>query len=240
MSVYNGDLICEYKGSVSDIQPVSHRRYTFLENESTKKLVVGLKYDARNTDVYGNEILGEWAISDDKYVLYFHINIKHNENIQSMAVRDITIREALADKIRNILMAERALFDTYKELYDSRIIVYFKSSLPYYNKVESWGFVHNYLQNIEVDFFKYYRKEREITKLLLHPYIKERIIEIYKEDRDYSLDVVSLDGDEIACNYEANCILRVDSFNKNKEIYNFSVNFSKDSVYVSRFIFLDE
>lgn len=238
----NDSIVCEYKGSVTKTQPISHRRYTFLENDNFRKLVVALKYDSRNTDVNGNQLLGEWAISHDRYVLYFHINIKKDESTQSIAVQDSILRESLALKIKNILIAEKELLEKNKILCNSRVIVYFKSSLPYYDSVESWGFVRDYLYKNDLSLFKHHRKESDIIRLLLNPYIKEKLNK-FEDDNDkdndndeYFLDIVSLKGDEFSHDYRGEFILRV---NSSKKSYKFSANFNENCINVSEFKIID-
>lgn len=240
MSIYNSNLSCEYKGSVNEVEPISHRRYTFLQNNEFKKLIVALKFDSRNTDVEGNEILGEWAMSDEKYVLYFHVNIKPEENTQSVAIRDLVVRENLTDKIIAILNAEKDFIDANSELINSRVIIYFKSSLPYYSRIESWGSVRDYLESSDISYLKQSRKEIGIIKNLLSPYVNSELEKLYLEKKSYSIDVINIQGDELLGNYEASFILRVDIDNENKEIYKFDVNFGDEDIYVSKFIFLDE
>lgn len=197
------EVICEYKGSVNQTEPINHRRYTFLPKEEVDKLVVGLRFDSRNTDSNRNEILGQWAISDDRYVLYFHINIEFDENAQSIAVRDSIIRNSLADSIKKVLKAETKLLESKEELFKSPVIVYFKCALPYYNRVENWGTVEEYLSDKDLKVLQYSRKEVDIIKLLIQEHIEKKIFDFYKNDEDYKIGNIDF------CNIESNEIIRV-------------------------------
>lgn len=197
------EVICEYKGSVNQTEPINHRRYTFLPKEEVDKLVVGLRFDSRNTDSNRNEILGQWAISDDRYVLYFHINIEFDENAQSIAVRDSIIRNSLADSIKKVLKAETKLLESKEELFKSPVIVYFKCALPYYNRVENWGTVEEYLSDKDLKVLQYSRKEVDIIKLLIQEHIEKKIFDFYKNNEDYKIGNIDF------CNIESNEIIRV-------------------------------
>ncbi|MGL4656160.1 MAG: staygreen family protein [Sarcina sp.] len=197
------EVICEYKGSVNQVEPVNHRRYTFLPKEDVDKLVVGLRFDSRNTDSNRNEILGQWAISDDRYVLYFHINIEFDENAQSVAVRDSIIRSTLAKSIKKILKADIKLLEFKEDLFKSPVIVYFKCTLPYYNRVENWGTVEEYLSDKDLKVLQYSRKEVDIIKLLIQEHIEKKIFDFYKDDEDYKM------GNLEFCNIDSNEVLRI-------------------------------
>ncbi|MGL4451206.1 MAG: staygreen family protein [Sarcina sp.] len=195
-------VICEYKGSVNQVEPINHRRYTFLPKKDVDKLVIALRFDSRNTDSNRNEILGQWAISDDRYVLYFHINIEFDENAQSVAVRDSIIRSTLAKSIKKILNADIKLLESKKELLKSPVIVYFKCALPYYNHVENWGTVQEYVSNKDLKVLQYSRKEVDIIKLLIQEHIEEKVFDFYKDD-DYKVDNIEF------CNIDSNETLRI-------------------------------
>ncbi|MGL4760197.1 MAG: staygreen family protein [Sarcina sp.] len=193
-------IVCEYKGSVSVEQPINHRRYTFLEKEKNDKLVIGLRFDSRNTDSNRNEILGQWAISDDRYVLYFHINIEADENAQSVALRDSMIRSRLVSYIGRILKADTRLINSNEELLKAPVIIYFKCALPYYNRVEKWGIAKDYLAYKNSKFGRHNRNEVEIIKLLMREHIDEKIFGFYNGNKDYNLrdiEFVDIDSKEV-------------------------------------------
>ena len=193
-------IVCEYKGSVSAEQPINHRRYTFLEKEESDKLVIGLRFDSRNTDSKRNEILGQWAISDNRYVLYFHINIEADENMQSVALRDSMIRSKLVSCISRILKADMKLINSNEELLKAPVIIYFKCTLPYYNRVEKWGVTEEYLVSKNSKFGRHNRNEVEIIKLLIKEHIDEKIFDFYKEGKDYNvrdIEFIDIDSKEI-------------------------------------------
>lgn len=197
------NFICEYKGSVDEVEPVDHRRYTFLQKEDSDKLVVALKFDSRNTDSDRNEILGEWAVSDNKYVLYFHINIDFDESIQSVAVRDSIVRNGLAGAIKRILTIDKKLLENKKELFKSSIIIYFKCALPYYNRLENWGTVEEYLSDKDLKVLQYTRREVDIIKLLIKKHIEEKIYNFYNGNKEYKIDNIEI------FNIESNELIRI-------------------------------
>ena len=197
------EVRCKYIGSVNEVEPINHRRYTFLENEEVSRLIVGLRFDSRNTDNSGNELIGQWALWDDKYTLYFHVNIKNDENIQCVAIRDLNIREELADKIKKLIKAESKFIKANEILQYSKVIVYFNSSLPYYNRVENWGNIDDYLKEKDLSHLKYKRKEIEVLKALLKPYINKKLVELHNGNFniDY-IDIISLENRDLVEVYE--------------------------------------
>lgn len=215
------EFICEYKGSVNEFEPINHRRYTFLKKEDIDKLVVALKFDSRNTDSDRNEILGEWAVSDDKYVLYFHVNIDFDESIQSVAVRDSIVRNGLAESIKKILIIDKKLLNNKKELFKSSIIIYFKCALPYYNRLENWGIVEEYLSDKDLKVLQYSRREVDIIKLLIKEYIEDKISDFYNNDRNYkvnNIEIFDIESNEMIKIYFIDFLVDV---LKNKEIQKF-------------------
>ncbi|MGL4742251.1 MAG: staygreen family protein [Sarcina sp.] len=178
---------CQYKGSVNKFEPIAHRRYTFLEKENVDNLVVALRYDSRNSDSYKNEILGEWAITDGEYTLYFHINVQADANSQSVAVRNAMIRSSLPEKIRKIIKADINLINKHEYLKKSAVIIYFKSANTYYNKVEQWGYISDYLLDVDIKMYTDKLKEVEFMKVLMKPMIVEKLRELYGFDYEGSL-----------------------------------------------------
>ncbi|WP_297518998.1 staygreen family protein [uncultured Clostridium sp.] len=231
------NVICDYKGSVNQDQPVNHRRYTFLEKEENDKLVIGLRFDSRNTSSNRNEILGQWAISDDRYVLYFHINIEADENVQSIAVRNSIIRSKLAGYIRKILNADKKLISLNEELFKSPIIVYFKCALPYYNRVENWGTVEEYLSEKDLIILQYNRREVEIIKLLTREHIDKKMFEFYNGSTDYKIgeiELVEIDSKEILGIYNLEFFVSVIKENKTDK-FKMSLKIYDDIVDIIQF-----
>ena len=215
------NFICEYKGSVDEFEPVDHRRYTFLKKEDGDKLVVALKFDSRNTDTARNEVLGEWAVSDNKYVLYFHVNIDFDESIQSVAVRNSIARNGLAESIKRILTIDKKLLENKKELFKSSIIIYFKCALPYYNRLENWGTVEDYLSNKDLKVVQYGRREVEIIKLLIKKYIEEKVCNFYDNDEEYkieNIDIFNIESNELIKIYYIDFLVNV---TRTQKIQNF-------------------
>lgn len=178
---------CQYKGSVNKFEPIAHRRYTFLEKENIDNLVVALRYDSRNSDSYRNEILGEWAITDGSYTLYFHINVQADANSQSVAVRNAMIRSSLPEKIRKIIRADVDFINKNEYLKKSAVIIYFKSTNSYYNRVEQWGNITDYLSDIDIKMYTDKLKEVEFIKVLMKPMIFEKLRELYGFDYEGNL-----------------------------------------------------
>ncbi|MGL5635200.1 MAG: staygreen family protein [Sarcina sp.] len=170
---------CQYKGSVNKFEPIAHRRYTFLEKENADNLVVALRYDSRNSDSYRNEVLGEWAITDGNYTLYFHINVQADANSQCVAVRNAMIRSSLPEKIKKIIRADINLINEHEYLKDSAVIIYFKSANAYYNKVEQWGCINDYLLDVDIKMYTGKLKEVEFIKVLMKPMIVEKLKELF-------------------------------------------------------------
>lgn len=197
------EVKCKYLGSVSEVEPISNRKYTFLENEEVCNLVIALRFDSRNTDIKRNEIIGQWARSDEEYTLYFHVNIKSDDSDRYVAIRDLNIRAKLASKIRKIVQAEKKFINANQELKNSKVIVYFNSSLPYYNSIENWGIINDYLLDKDLSYLNKSRVEIELIKNMLSPIIQVTLEnEFGLNDKLEYLDVVELNAKELIDIYE--------------------------------------
>lgn len=185
-------LQIEYRDYVNEIEPIDHRRYTFIEMENKDVLSIGLRYDFQKVNSERNEILGQWGMTDGQYNLYFELNLDRDDKVASVAVRDAIVRRCLANSIKRILKEDSALIIANKFLEDSPVIIYFRSSLPYYNKVENWGLVKNYLEDDNLEFINDNKLEGDIIKLLLMPHINKHLEILYGEYKEFCLQKMNI------------------------------------------------
>lgn len=185
-------LQIEYRDYVNEVEPIDHRRYTFVEMQDRDILSIGLRYDFQKVSSKRNEILGQWAMTDGNYNLYFELDLDRDDKVASVAVRDAIVRRCLANSIKKIIKEDSSLIDANEFLKESPVIIYFKSSLPYYNKVENWGLVINYLEDDNLEFINNNKIEGDIIKLLLMPHINNQLEFLYGEPKEFCLQKINI------------------------------------------------
>lgn len=203
----------EFRESVDLHEPVNHRRYTFVKNNDQYTLSIGLRYDFQKINSKRDEVLGQWAMTDGIYNLYFQVHLE-SDSESSVGVKDAILRRTLASHIKQIIKADKSLINRHTYLKDSPVIIYFKSSLPYYNKIENWGKVQNYLNDENIDCINGNNAEIEIVKLLLIPYINREIEALYGKSKTYSLDnitLVNIESNGLNFNYNVLINANIDS-----------------------------
>ena len=206
-------LEVDFKDSISAEDPINHRRYTFVDSkDGNASLSIGLRYNFKKLASKGNEILGEWAVTEGEYILYFHIHLDKCNRPAGIGVRNAIIRRNLVDCIKQILKADIKLINKHAYLKQSNVIVCFKSSLPYYDKIENWGSVDDYIGENSFDFIPDSKLELDVIKSLLKPYIDKEVVDLYDEKKNYSMqkiEIISLENLGSISSYKVVLRLRV-------------------------------
>ncbi|WMJ82208.1 staygreen family protein [Clostridium sp. MB40-C1] len=139
-------LFVEFKSGVTFTEPIVPRKYTLTHSDITAELflTIGLVYDYEKINPMRDEVLGEWMNLDNKYFLNIYLYVDGQFTPKVAAIRNKIFRKELPLAIEAIRYGDRKFFDAHKELDNVPIIVYFNSSIPYYNRVENWGTFSDY------------------------------------------------------------------------------------------------
>ena len=139
-------LSVEFRDGVTEIEPISPRRYTLTHSDITAELflTIGLTYAYDKISAMRDEVLGEWGRYGTGYVYYAYLYVDGQFGPSMAAIRDRVFRRELPLALEAIRYGDRKLFETYPELDNAPIVVYFMSSIPQYNKVENWGTFSGY------------------------------------------------------------------------------------------------
>lgn len=142
-------LNVEYRDGVEKASPIISRKYTLTHSDETGELflTIGEKFAYDRINKTRDEVLAEWIKVDDKYILFVYVLVDGKFGPQLAAIRDTIFRKELPLALYAIFYGDKELLEEHKELYEAPIIVYFKSSIPQYNKVEKIGDVSEYIYN---------------------------------------------------------------------------------------------
>lgn len=122
------------------------RRYTLTHSDDTGRLflMVGKDYDYSKVNENHDEVLADWVMDDDKYILKVYVDVDGNSDLTQAVERDRIFREELPLALKAIVFGDSTFLDKHECLKDSSIVINFKSKLPEYNKVENWGTIKDY------------------------------------------------------------------------------------------------
>lgn len=122
------------------------RRYTLTHSDDTGQLflMVGKDYDYSKVNEVDDEVLAEWVMDDDKYILKVYVEVDGNDDLTQTVERERIFREELPLALKAIVYGDSTFLDKHEFLKDSSIVISFKSKLPEYNKVENWGTIKDY------------------------------------------------------------------------------------------------
>ncbi|MDP4091345.1 MAG: staygreen family protein [Bacillota bacterium] len=139
-------LSVEFRDGVTAVEPIIPRRYTLTHSDITAELflTVGLTYAYDKIDAMRDEVLGEWMRYGKGYAYYVYLYVDGQFGPKMAAIRDRIFRRELPLALEAIRYGDRELFRAHPELDNAPILVYFMSSIPQYNKVETWGSFSDY------------------------------------------------------------------------------------------------
>jgi hypothetical protein len=147
MSKLNPDkLKVEFMEGTTEISPVIPRRYTLTHSDITGDLflTIGQEYDLDKITAMRDEVLGEWYSNDNRlmYTVFLQVGGQLSDTVES--IRNKIFRRELPLALEAIRYGDRQFFDTYPEMDQHPIFVYFLSDNPEYNKTEYWGTFADY------------------------------------------------------------------------------------------------
>lgn len=157
--IYN--LTINLNEDILDDGPIIPRCYEVTYLKSSKAMSVNINKDEdKSKNIYkGYGFCGRWCYENNKYMLFFQINItSENNEYDSIKERDKEIRLELPLMLNAIRKTEEKFFGRYKDLDDAEVFIKFNSIYDDFFKVENWGSIKNYL-NIELEDKKSIREK---------------------------------------------------------------------------------
>lgn len=152
MSEFNPKkLSVEFREGVTATEPIISRRYTLTHSDITAELflTIGKQYAYDKIDKMRDEVLGEWHKIGDKYFVNIYLYVDGDYEPIKAAIRNKIFRKELPLALQAIRYGDKKLFEVHPQLDEASIIVYFISSIPYYNRVENWGSFSKYIYEKE-------------------------------------------------------------------------------------------
>ncbi|WP_110943068.1 staygreen family protein [Inediibacterium massiliense] len=139
-------LSVEFRKGVTPTEPIIPRRYTLTHSDITAELflTIGLGYAYDQTNAMRDEVLGEWIQIGEKYFYNVYLYIDGIFGFYTAATRNSIFRRELPLALEAIRYGDKEFFNIHSKLDHSPIIVYFHSSIPYFNRIENWGTFSNY------------------------------------------------------------------------------------------------
>lgn len=139
-------LTVEYREGVTKTEPIIPRRYTLTHSDSTAELflMIAPEFAFDEVTAMRDEVLGEWLRIKENIEYYVYLHVDGQLGRKMAGIRDFIFRCELPLALEAIRYGDREFFEAHPELNQSRIIVYFVSSYPEYNKAESWGTFADY------------------------------------------------------------------------------------------------
>lgn len=143
--------------------PIIPRRYTLTHSDETGELFlsIGKYYDYSKVNESRDEVLGCWNYDENNlYYLRFEVLLDACGGEEKLAIRNKIFRDELPMAIKAIIYGDREFLLGCGELYESKVIIKFKSSNKNYSAVEQWGYVKDYKVK-EADECRYYRQKNK-------------------------------------------------------------------------------
>ncbi|MDW8803117.1 staygreen family protein [Clostridium sp. A1-XYC3] len=139
-------LHVQYLPNITPTKPTIPRKYTLTHSDITAELflTIGQRYAYEKINPMRDEVLGEWIKINNKYFFNVYLHVGGKLGTVNTAIRNRIFRRELPLALESIRYGDRKLFETHPELDKAPIIVYFNSTIPYFNRVEIWGTFSDY------------------------------------------------------------------------------------------------
>ena len=160
-------LTIERLDDILDNGPIIPRCYEINYLKTSNKITVNINKDEdRSKNIYkGEGLCGRWCFENEKYMLFFQINVVANKKgYEKAKEKDKLIREGLPVMINSIIKSEEKFLKENKDLTEAEIFIKFNSPYDDFYKVESFGQLKNYV-NIE-GYDEKKEKEKEVNNQL--------------------------------------------------------------------------
>lgn len=139
-------LHVEFGRGTGEIKPITPRRYTLTHSDSTSELflTIAAKYDYDKISDIRDEVLAEWSMVNDEYVLIVNVMVDKEKNPVMSAVRNSILTKELPLALQAIRYGDREFFRGNSSLDQAPIYVKFNSVYPLFNRQELWGAPSDY------------------------------------------------------------------------------------------------
>lgn len=124
------------------------RAYTLTHSDITCQLTLAISQTINNSQLQGwynklqrDEVVAEWKKVKGKMSLHVHCHISGGHFLLDMfaKLRYYIFCKELPVVLKAFVHGDETLFNTYPQLKEALVWVYFHSNLPEFNKVECWG-----------------------------------------------------------------------------------------------------
>lgn len=124
------------------------RAYTLTHSDVTSKLTLAISQTINNSQLQGwysklqrDEVVAEWKKIKGKMSLHVHCHISGGHFLLDLfaRLRYYIFYKELPVVLRAFVHGDVNLFNSYPELQEALVWVYFHSNIPEFNKVECWG-----------------------------------------------------------------------------------------------------
>lgn len=142
----SSQVFVEYRDQVTETKPLKNRTYTMTHSDTTGDLFVtiGLSYAEDKTNELQDQVYLSWTPIQDKFFLYGEVLVDGPSIKGESSTRDAIFKREMPLALHAIYTADLPLFNAYKELEDTPILINFKSNVPKYNKLYSYGTIGSY------------------------------------------------------------------------------------------------
>ncbi|MED6167677.1 stay-green [Stylosanthes scabra] len=124
------------------------RTYTLTHSDVTAKLTLAISQTINNSQLQGwynklqrDEVVAQWKKVKGKMSLHVHCHISGGHFLLDMfaRLRYFIFCKELPVVLKAFVHGDGNLFNSYPELQDALVWVYFHSNIPEFNKVQCWG-----------------------------------------------------------------------------------------------------
>ncbi|MCF0147800.1 MAG: DUF3888 domain-containing protein [Clostridium sp.] len=187
-------LAVEKLNDILDNGPMIPRCYEVNYLRASNKITVNINKDeSKSKNIYkGEGLCGRWCCEKETYMLFFQVNVVSNKKGYERAKeKNKSIRKELPLMINSIIKAEEKFLKKNKHLYEAEIFIKFNSIYDDFYKVESFGYLKNYM-NIDTNYEKKPQKKevnneakdkndinKDIILNLIRPYIETHLSPMY-------------------------------------------------------------
>lgn len=198
-----------------DSKAIIPRCYEVNYLKPANKIKINIDKDEnKSKNIYkGEGLCGRWCYENEKYMLFFQVNIStNNKDYEKAKVNDKSLREKLPLMLNTIVKAEENFLKENKDLLEAEIFIKFNCLCDDFYKVESFGKLKDYI-NIKRsednklkeeentnNKFRNVNNKKDINKNiilnLINPYIETHLSAMYGKDIRFLIKRVEILGVE--------------------------------------------
>jgi hypothetical protein len=137
------NLYVNFGVGTGETKPIIPRKYT-LTHSGDLFLTIASKYDYDKINDMRDEVLAEWVLTNNEYVLMVNVIVDKEKNLVMSAVRNSTFGKELPLALQALRYGDREFFVENSNLDKASIYVKFNSIYPLFNRQEIWGTPSDY------------------------------------------------------------------------------------------------